>query len=113
MKTGEMRGRESIFKSSIPLANIKITEENKLNTAKRLNLAEQSWFKLATHFSIFLSDKDTRELSKVQSLVDSWKETLNEIRADVFKSEGQLTRSLTTIGSNFGQLKSTLDTKSL
>jgi len=41
---------------------LKITEENKLVTAKRLNLSEKSWSKLAKHFSLFIGDYDTKDL---------------------------------------------------
>lgn len=41
-------------------------EEHSLNTAKRLHVAEKAWAKLANHFTILLSDKDTEMLTKLQ-----------------------------------------------
>ena len=43
-----------------------MTEESSLNTAKRLHIAEKAWAKLANHFTILLSDKDTEVLTELQ-----------------------------------------------
>ena len=41
-------------------------QEHSLNTAKRLHVAEKAWAKLANHFTILLSDKDTEMLTSLQ-----------------------------------------------
>lgn len=43
-----------------------VTEEYQLNTAKRLQLSEKGWVKMATHFTVLLSDRDTDLLTKIQ-----------------------------------------------
>ena len=50
-----------------------VTEEHSLNTAKRLHVSEKGWVKLANHFTILLSDKDTEILTKLQTHVDSFR----------------------------------------
>ena len=50
-----------------------MTEEHSLNTAKRLHVSEKGWVKLANHFTILLSDKDTEILTKLQSNVDGFR----------------------------------------
>ena len=41
-------------------------EEHSLNTAKRLHVSEKAWAKLANHFAILLSDKDTGTMAILQ-----------------------------------------------
>lgn len=45
---------------------VQVTEEHSLTTAKRLHLSEKAWSKLANHFSVLLSDKDTEQLTALQ-----------------------------------------------
>jgi len=45
---------------------VQVTEEADLTTAKRLHVSEKAWAKLAHHFTILLSDKDTDLLTKIQ-----------------------------------------------
>ncbi len=92
---------------------LKITEENNLNNTKRLNMTESSWFKLAMHFSIFLADKDTKELETVQRLADDWRTAINEVRVDVKMSEKSLESTFKHVQTILNDLKSTLATSSL
>ena len=52
---------------------LKVAEEANLQTIKRLQLSEKSWSKLAGHFAIVLSDKDTQQVSiaEAQALSDA------------------------------------------
>lgn len=84
-----------------------------MNTVRRLNLSESSWFKLATHFSIFLSDKDTKELNNVQSLAEDWKNSLESIRFAVNENESSLGQNLRQIISLLESFKKTLEKGSL
>lgn len=55
----------TVFKSRF-YVNMQVTEEAGLTTAKRLHVSEKSWAKLANHFTILLSDKDTDLITKIQ-----------------------------------------------
>ncbi len=53
-------------------------EEHSLNTAKHLYISEKAWAKLAKHFAILLSDKDTEILMQLQGFVDTWRDLVEE-----------------------------------
>lgn len=55
-----------------------VTEEANLTTAKKLHVSEKSWAKLATHFTILLSDKDTELLTNLQTHVEKWRDLVEE-----------------------------------
>ncbi|XP_061169866.1 axonemal dynein light chain domain-containing protein 1-like isoform X2 [Saccostrea echinata] len=57
---------------------LKVTEEANLTTAKKLHVSEKSWAKLATHFTILLSDKDTELLTNLQTHVERWRDLVEE-----------------------------------
>ncbi|XP_056012057.1 axonemal dynein light chain domain-containing protein 1-like isoform X3 [Ostrea edulis] len=57
---------------------LKVTEEANLTTAKKLHVSEKSWAKLATHFTILLSDKDTELLTNLQTHVENWRDLVDE-----------------------------------
>jgi hypothetical protein len=78
----------------------KITEENKLNTSKRLNLAEQTWSKLAKHFSILLSDVDTKDLTQMNSLIETWKTNITDTQTDIKEKEKNVQLSLRKLHSD-------------
>lgn len=80
-----------------------------MNSIRRLNLSESSWFKLATHFSIFLSDKDTKELNNVQRLTEDWKNSLDSVRFIVNENESSLSQNLRQIISLLDNFKMTLE----
>ena len=56
-----------------------------MNSTRRLFVSERAWSQLAEHFALALSDRDSTELSFVQSDIDAWCVTLrdfdNNIRA--------------------------------
>lgn len=72
---------------------LKVTEENKLMTAQRLNVSEKSWAKLARHFALLISDKDNKELNEIQKFADSWKDSIEELKLSITFKESQ-TRNL-------------------
>lgn len=44
-----------------------VVEEGDMVTARRAYIAEKSWSKLAHHFAVLLSDKDTEVLTRLQA----------------------------------------------
>ncbi len=77
-------------------------------TAKRLNLAEKSWTKLAKHFSIQISDRDTKDLIEIQKFTESWKQQMDEIRIDISQKEKQARQSLQHIRLDLDKIKSSM-----
>ncbi len=74
-------------------------------TAKRLNLAEKSWTKLAKHFAMQISDRDTKDLIEIQKLTENWKDTIVEVRNEILKKELKAKKALQSIRGDFEQLK--------
>ncbi|XP_077986638.1 axonemal dynein light chain domain-containing protein 1-like isoform X2 [Glandiceps talaboti] len=69
--------RELWSHASYSLA-LKVTDANSLSTARRLHVNEKAWHKLATHFTIVLSDKDTEEMSTLQGFVEKFRDLIAE-----------------------------------
>lgn len=86
----------------------KITEENKLVTAKRLNLAEKLWSKLAKHFSLQISDRDIKDLAEIQKYTENWKELLDEIRNCVLENESDSKINLEELNRGIQALRKNL-----
>ena len=64
-----------------------VTESNALSTAKRLHVSEKSWSKLANHFTIVLSDRDTEQLSQLQHLVESHRDLTMKFNEQLRKDD--------------------------
>ena len=77
-----------------------------MNTCKRLNLIEKSWFKLAKHFTLLLSDRDTKELMAIQKLIEEWKTAIEETRVEVVSKENRLKIELANCKSDLDSLRS-------
>ncbi len=84
---------------------IKVTNGNKLVTAQRLNVAEKSWAKLAKHFALLISDKDTKDLNEIQKHTDNWKDAIEELRFDIVCKENQTRNVLEQTRIDLDKLK--------
>ena len=104
---------------------LKVARQCHLQTLQRLQLSEKSWVKLAEHFAILLSDRDTEQvrkgrvqkaeqmeasltlkcnkacdmtawawsipqLSKIQEIVNSWKESVAKCMTQLHSMETRL-----------------------
>lgn len=58
-----------LWGSAAYILALKVTGHHKLNVAKRLHLHERAWSKLARHFSLCLSQKDSENVSTVYNKV--------------------------------------------
>lgn len=96
--------RELWIKSAYNIA-LKITEENKLETAKRVNLSEKSWSKLAKHFALYICDQDTQDLVRIQKLTDTWKNSMDDIRENISKNEKDSVANLSLIREDVDKLR--------
>jgi hypothetical protein len=92
---------------------LKVLFENRLSTAKQLNIAEKTWYKLARHLSLLLYDTDTKDLNQVTSLIETWKTTLGEVRQEAHDKEDLTQKSIESLQSSMKQLRTMLETDTL
>ncbi len=92
---------------------LKVLYENRLSTAKQLNIAEKTWYKLARHLSLLLYDTDTKDLNHVSGLIENWKITLDEVRKETHDKEDQTSKSIESLQKGMKQLKTILETDTL
>ncbi|ESP04990.1 hypothetical protein LOTGIDRAFT_109702, partial [Lottia gigantea] len=76
---------------------MKVTEECQLTTAKRLHVSEKAWAKLAHHFTILLSDKDTELLTIIQTHVEDWRDLIEDFNLALKQREGDMKDNLSSI----------------
>lgn len=74
-----------------------MTEECRLVTAKRLHVSEKSWAKLANHFTILLSDRDTDLLTQVQGHVERWRDAIEDFNIALRQREEEMKDSLRSL----------------
>ena len=74
-----------------------MTEEHSLNTAKRLHVSEKAWAKLANHFTVLLSDRDTEVLIKLQSYADTFHDILDTFSQNAMQHERSVREKLTNV----------------
>ncbi|XP_052091533.1 axonemal dynein light chain domain-containing protein 1-like isoform X3 [Mytilus californianus] len=76
---------------------LKVTEEANLTTAKRLHVSEKAWVKLATHFTILLSDRDTQVLTNLQGHVERWRDLVEEFKTVQNQREVEMKNNIKSI----------------
>ncbi|KAL8625878.1 hypothetical protein ACOMHN_012470 [Nucella lapillus] len=76
---------------------LKVTEECHLTTAKRLHVSEKAWTKLANHFTILLSDRDTDLLTQIQGHVDKWRDGIEDFNMALRQREKEMKDSLKSL----------------
>ena len=76
-------------------------EEHSLNSSKRLHISEKAWAKLANHFTILLSDKDTEMLTRLQAFVDKWRDLVEEFNRSMREREETMRDELKAIQEGF------------
>ncbi|KAK6195039.1 hypothetical protein SNE40_000555 [Patella caerulea] len=78
---------------------MKVTEECQLTTAKRLHVSEKAWAKLAHHFTILLSDKDTEVLTVIQTHVEQWRDLIEDFNLSLKQREEDMKDNLCSLKS--------------
>ncbi|XP_076455039.1 axonemal dynein light chain domain-containing protein 1-like isoform X2 [Babylonia areolata] len=73
---------------------LKVTEECRLTTAKRLHVSEKAWAKLANHFTILLSDRDTDLLTQIQGHVEKWRDGIEDFNIALRQREEEMKEEL-------------------
>lgn len=76
---------------------LKVTEEANLTTAKRLHVSEKAWVKLASHFTILLSDRDTQVLTNLQGHVERWRDLVEEFKTVQNQREVEMKNNIKSI----------------
>ncbi|KAK3723089.1 hypothetical protein RRG08_037283 [Elysia crispata] len=90
---------------------LKVTEEYQLNTAKRLQLSEKGWVKMANHFTILLSDRDTDLLTKIQSYVENWRDLIEDFNIALRQREDEMKESLKGVKTSIESTLKTFQTR--
>lgn len=91
---GQSNDVSSVWLRRFILRIIQVIAEYRLATSKRLSLAEQAWYALATHFTIYLTDKDTIDLTEVQRAANNWREIIETFDNDQEQREFDTKKSL-------------------
>ena len=68
-------------------AVLKVTYENDLNKTKNLNVVEKAWSQTANELALSIWNNDIAELGKMQTNINEWKATIDEIRYSVEQKE--------------------------
>jgi len=82
--------------SCYSLAN-KVIDEHCVISVRQLCITEKSWASLAVHFTVMLSERDTKELSVLRSHVNSWKEMFDTFYATFRAREESIRKLLDTV----------------
>lgn len=69
-------------------------EEYSLNSAKKLCITEKCWHQLASHFTVVLGERDTSELTTLQSLTDQWRQQVDQFYLDLKDLEEEMRKQI-------------------
>lgn len=53
-------------------------------------MSEKAWSKLANHFTILLSDKDTEMLTQIQGYVEKWRDLIENFNMALKRREEEM-----------------------
>ena len=77
--------------------SLKVYRRHNFKTAKRLHLQEKAWYKLASHFSVVLSDVDSVQLKELTSHVTLWQDVAGEFDSKLLALEKETCEKLKQI----------------
>ncbi|CAH1787293.1 unnamed protein product [Owenia fusiformis] len=100
-QVGMLAEEKEIWSTAAYSLALKVTEECQLNTAKRMHISEKSWAKLANHFTILLSDKDTELLAKLQGYVETWHDLMEQFNGSAISREDDMKQQVVKVRSGF------------
>ncbi|XP_033119171.1 axonemal dynein light chain domain-containing protein 1-like isoform X2 [Anneissia japonica] len=98
-QVASLAGERELWSHAAYNLALKVTEANALSTARRLHVSEKSWSKLAKHFAVVLSDRDTEQLSQLQGLIENHRTLTTEFDANLLIEEKKTCERLTLIKS--------------
>ena len=73
---------------------VKVMEEYSLNSAKKLCITEKCWHQLASHFTVVLGERDTSELTTLQSITDQWRQQIDQFHLDLKDLEEEMRKQI-------------------
>ncbi|XP_050951603.1 axonemal dynein light chain domain-containing protein 1 isoform X2 [Labeo rohita] len=76
---------------------VKIIKINKLHLVRRLNISEQTWAKTADHFTVFLTAKDSEDVSHIMELTDQWKDKLTIFMENLREAESKQRKTIESV----------------
>ena len=82
-----------------------MTEEHSLNTAKRIHVSEKAWAKLANHFTVLLSDRDTEVLIRLQGYADTFRDVLDSFSQKTVQRERNIREKLLNVMGEMQAMK--------
>ncbi|CAF3662745.1 unnamed protein product [Rotaria sp. Silwood1] len=106
-QTNVIASEKELWRGAAHTIALKVIVEYKLATSKRLSLAEQTWYTLASHFSIYLMDKDTIELTDVQKSANVWREIVETFDREQEQREFETTKNLNRLSKSIETLRNT------
>merc|ERR1712142_1371071 len=71
---GSLIFERDIWNSTAYSLAIKLIEENDLTIVRRLYVSERAWSKMANHFTVFLTERDSSDLKDLQEHVETWRD---------------------------------------
>ncbi|XP_014661492.1 PREDICTED: axonemal dynein light chain domain-containing protein 1-like isoform X2 [Priapulus caudatus] len=101
----------NLWSSAAHWLSLKVADEHRLNTVKRLHVAQLSWAKLAKHFVILLTEKDTEHLGKMQEHMGVWKELIQKCSSQIAQQEICFKMGMVTIENVLTDLIATFKEK--
>jgi len=87
---------------------VKICQERNLRTARRLQLSEQAWNKLAGHFALVLADVDSKALQDLQNSVEHWRSKIASFSRELERIDDSMRDQLEKILSEVDSWKDDL-----
>ncbi|TRY82878.1 hypothetical protein DNTS_001523 [Danionella cerebrum] len=94
---------------SLAVKTIKI---NKLYLVKRINISEQTWAKTSDRFLVFLTTKDSEDVSHIMDLTTRWKNNLDDLMENLRKAENKQRETIKSIHANILNWQRFYDDKS-
>uniref|UniRef100_A0A8C5K169 Axonemal dynein light chain domain containing 1 n=1 Tax=Jaculus jaculus TaxID=51337 RepID=A0A8C5K169_JACJA len=83
----QLMTERDIWSSATYELALKVIERNRVILAERLYLNEKGWSKLATHFIIMLSTKDTSDHAQLEKLTEKWRNLVTAFKKEVEDTE--------------------------
>ncbi|XP_032220070.1 axonemal dynein light chain domain-containing protein 1 [Nematostella vectensis] len=106
---GSLTEERDLWGSAAYTLALKVTDKHSLNTAKKLHLCEKAWAKLARHFAIFLSEKDSIQLESLTAHVQQWREMADKFNKQIESTEDKMRTKLNRLVKQFERWKKEFD----
>ncbi|XP_051549313.1 axonemal dynein light chain domain-containing protein 1 [Myxocyprinus asiaticus] len=96
----QLSDERDLWRKAAYSLSVKIIKINQLQLVRRLNISEQTWAKIADHFIVFLTAKDSEDVSHILELTDQWKEKLATFMENLRKAENNQCETIKSFHAN-------------